>query len=208
MNVAPLAWGRRQPRLRAQGESCCAQEEENDDTSKTSAIRTCAECAFNSFGRGCFNQPANNEPEAADLDRRCTAKGVTTYRTGSPASRWAGPMKEAERVALYNRVSTVDQDAAIAAHELRNAARARDLEVALEIQETGSGARNDRPGLQRVLDAARRGEVDAVIVWKLDRFGRSALDLLANIKQLSDEGVRFVSAARAPSGLGEVTAAV
>lgn len=102
-------------------------------------------------------------------------------------------MKEAERVALYNRVSTIDQDAAIATHELRSAARARGLEVALEIQETGSGARNDRPGLQRVLDAARHGEIEAVIVWKLDRFGRSALDLLANIKQLSDEGVRFIA---------------
>ncbi len=45
----------------------------------------------------------------------------------------------------------------------------------LEVEETGSGAANDRPGLQRIRDAARGGKIDVVLVWKLDRFGRSAL---------------------------------
>lgn len=67
------------------------------------------------------------------------------------------------------------------------------MEVVLEIEETGSGARNDRPGLQQVMEAARTNEIDAVIVWKLDRYGRSALDLLQNIRTLTDEGVRFVA---------------
>lgn len=102
-------------------------------------------------------------------------------------------MSTAERVALYNRVSTFEQDPSVARHELRNAARARDMEVVLEVEETGSGSRNDRPGLQRVLESARRNQIDAVIVFKLDRFGRSALDLLANIRTLSDEGVRFIA---------------
>ena len=65
--------------------------------------------------------------------------------------------------------------------------------IELEVEESGSGARNDRPGLQRVLDAARRGQVQAVLCWKLDRFGRSALDLLSNIKTLEDAGVRFIA---------------
>ena len=95
--------------------------------------------------------------------------------------------------ALYHRVSTLDQDAALAREELHGAARSRGFEIALDIEETGSGARNDRPGLLRVLDAARRGQLDAVLVWKLDRFGRSALDLLANIRVLEDAGVRFVA---------------
>jgi putative DNA-invertase from lambdoid prophage Rac len=65
--------------------------------------------------------------------------------------------------------------------------------VALDIEETGSGARNDRPGLRRVMEAARRGEIDAVLVWKLDRAGRSTLDLLANIRELVEQhGVRFL----------------
>ncbi len=44
-----------------------------------------------------------------------------------------------------------------------------------------------------MLDAAQRSKLDIVLVWKLDRFGRSALDLLANIRKLEDAGVRFVA---------------
>jgi DNA invertase Pin-like site-specific DNA recombinase len=99
----------------------------------------------------------------------------------------------ASNVALYHRVSTLDQDPSLAREELRAAAAARSMEVVLDVEETGSGARNDRPGLRRVLDAARRGQVQAVLCWKLDRFGRSALDLLANIRVLQDSGVRFIA---------------
>ena len=95
--------------------------------------------------------------------------------------------------ALYHRVSTADQDPTLPRDELRAAALARNMTVALEIEETGSGARNDRPGLLRVLDAARRGQISAVLVWTLDRFGRSALDLLANVRALEDAGCRFVA---------------
>jgi DNA invertase Pin-like site-specific DNA recombinase len=96
-------------------------------------------------------------------------------------------------VGLYHRVSTVDQNPKLAREELRAAAQARGLNVTLDVEETGSGARNDRPGLQRVLDAARRGQIKVVIAWKLDRFGRSALDLLSNIRVLEDAGVRFIA---------------
>jgi DNA invertase Pin-like site-specific DNA recombinase len=67
------------------------------------------------------------------------------------------------------------------------------LRLVLDQRETGKGTNNDRPGLVRVIQAARRGLVDVVLVWKLDRFGRSAFDLLANIKQLEATGVRFIS---------------
>jgi putative DNA-invertase from lambdoid prophage Rac len=93
--------------------------------------------------------------------------------------------------AIYHRVSTTDQDQTLARDELRAAAHARGLTIALDIEETGSGARNDRPGLQRVLEAVRRGEVGAVLVWKLDRFGRSSLDLLANVEALEHAGCAF-----------------
>ncbi len=43
------------------------------------------------------------------------------------------------------------------------------------------------------MQAAGRGRIDVVLVWKLDRFGRSALDLLANLRALEDAGVRFIS---------------
>jgi len=108
-----------------------------------------------------------------------------TYGTG----RSIGSAK----CALYHRVSTRDQNSKLARRVLRQAAAARGLRVALEVEETGSGALNNRPGLRRVMDAARRGEVGAVLVWKLDRFGRSSLDVLSNIRTLADAGVRFVA---------------
>ncbi len=96
------------------------------------------------------------------------------------------------RAALYHRVSTLDQDKTTARDELRRAAKAIGAKVVLDVEEKGSGARNDRPGLMRILEAARKHEVDAVIVWKLDRWGRSALDVLMNIRELETAGVRFV----------------
>lgn len=104
------------------------------------------------------------------------------------------PMPKAKkRAALYHRVSTVDQDPAAARKELRAAAKRFDLRIALDVEETGSGANNSRPGLLRVMEAAQRGKIDAVLVWKLDRFGRSALDLLAHLRELESAGVRFVA---------------
>ena len=97
------------------------------------------------------------------------------------------------RIAVYHRVSTLDQNVGLARDELRAAAARLGGEVVLDIEETGSGARNDRPGLQRLMGAARRGKLDAVVVWKLDRFGRSALDVLANIRDLDAAGVRFIA---------------
>ena len=99
------------------------------------------------------------------------------------------------RVATYHRVSTVDQNPTLAREELE-AAAARMGDLVLAIEEKGSGARNDRPGLQRLMEAARKGKIDAVVVWKLDRFGRSTLDLLANIETLRVQGVRFVAASQ------------
>jgi DNA invertase Pin-like site-specific DNA recombinase len=96
-------------------------------------------------------------------------------------------------VALYHRCSTLDQNPTLARDELHAAAKMRGLTIALDIEETGSGARNDRPGLQRIMEAARRGAIDIVLCWKLDRFGRSALDLLANIRALQEHGVRFIA---------------
>jgi putative DNA-invertase from lambdoid prophage Rac len=108
-------------------------------------------------------------------------------------SRKVAAVKTTIRMALYHRVSTLDQNPGLARDELRDAARRRGAEVVLDIEETGSGARNDRPGLQRLMQAARRGKLDAVMVWKLDRFGRSALDVLANIRDLDAAGVRFIA---------------
>lgn len=96
------------------------------------------------------------------------------------------------KIATYHRVSTTDQHPENARHELRTAA-SRMGDLVLEVEEVGSGALNDRPALLRILEAARKGQIDAVLCWKLDRFGRSALDLLAHLRTLETAGVRFMA---------------
>jgi DNA invertase Pin-like site-specific DNA recombinase len=105
----------------------------------------------------------------------------------------ASSSKGAARAAVYHRVSTIDQDPAAARTELRAYVERIGARLELEVEEVGSGARNDRPGWRRVMAAATRGRVDVVIVWALDRCGRSALDVLASIEQLTSAGVRFVA---------------
>jgi putative DNA-invertase from lambdoid prophage Rac len=97
------------------------------------------------------------------------------------------------KVAIYHRVSTLDQSPEAARAELRRAAEVRDWQVAMLEEETGSGAKADRPGLLRVMEAVKRGKVGAVLVWKVDRFGRSLLDLLRNLEAINAAGARFVA---------------
>jgi putative DNA-invertase from lambdoid prophage Rac len=95
------------------------------------------------------------------------------------------------RAVTYHRVSTLDQDPTLARAELERAATGRGLELVAAVEETGSGALNNRPGLLRVLELVRRRRADVVLVWKLDRFGRSALDVLANVREIEQCGATF-----------------
>ena len=61
-----------------------------------------------------------------------------------------------------------------------------------QIKEVGSGAKT-RPQREELLKAARRREVDVIIVWRLDRWGRSLADLVTTLKELSRSGIGFVS---------------
>ncbi|MDX2091217.1 MAG: recombinase family protein [Kofleriaceae bacterium] len=110
-----------------------------------------------------------------------------------PEGQKQAPISAEPRVALYHRVSTLDQDRTLARRELESWAARQGATVVMVEEESASGAWNGRPGLHRVLAAAQRGEVDTVVVWKLDRWGRSALDVLANIQALTDAGARFVA---------------
>jgi DNA invertase Pin-like site-specific DNA recombinase len=57
--------------------------------------------------------------------------------------------------------------------------------LVLQVEEIGSGAKQ-RPKREELLKAARRREVDAIVVWKLDRWGRSLADLIASPAELRD----------------------
>jgi putative DNA-invertase from lambdoid prophage Rac len=97
------------------------------------------------------------------------------------------------RTALYVRVSTQDQNSALQRTELEKYLTDRGWELAGVYEDTMSGARQSRPGLTRLLEDAATGKFAAVAVWKLDRFGRSLVDCLNNIRALESHQVRFIS---------------
>ena len=97
------------------------------------------------------------------------------------------------RVAIYARISTHDQQTLpIQVEAMQKFAQRRDWNVTETVFEIGSGAKK-KPERDRILAAARRREIDAVLVWKIDRWGRSLSDVVVTLKELSDLGVAFVS---------------
>jgi len=105
------------------------------------------------------------------------------------------PAQEIRSVALYARVSTHrDQNPEIQLHELRQYAERRSLEIVSEYVDHGiSGAKDSRPQLDRMMADAHRRRFDAIVVWKLDRFGRTLKHLVTAIEDLAAYGVGFVS---------------
>jgi DNA invertase Pin-like site-specific DNA recombinase len=97
------------------------------------------------------------------------------------------------RAGLYARVSTNDQQTlAMQNRALREYAARRGWTIGLQVREVGSGAAK-RQAREKLLEAARRREIDVVLVWRLDRWGRSVTDLLATLQELEHLGVGFVS---------------
>lgn len=92
--------------------------------------------------------------------------------------------------AIYARVSTTDQNCALQLTELR-AYCARMGWVAVEYTETESSVKR-RPRFQAMMADARLRRFDVVLVWKLDRFGRSVSQIASDVKLLDSWGVRFI----------------
>lgn len=97
------------------------------------------------------------------------------------------------RVGLYARVSTNDhQTLSMQGRAMREYAARRGWTIAVNVREVGSGA-DKREAREKLLEAARRREIDVVLVWRMDRWGRSVTDLLATLQELEHLGVGFVS---------------
>ena len=97
------------------------------------------------------------------------------------------------RVGLYARVSTQDQQTIpLQMRAMREYAAARGWNIVLQVKEVGSGA-SERELRQNLIEAARRREIDLILVWRLDRWGRSLPDLVTTLEELNHLGVGFVS---------------
>lgn len=96
--------------------------------------------------------------------------------------------------AIYARVSTTDQTCEMQLRELREYIKRRNWTLHEAYVDTGwSGAKASRPELNRLKQDARERRFEAVLVWKLDRWGRSVSDSLAGIQELSGLGIRWIA---------------
>lgn len=96
------------------------------------------------------------------------------------------------RFALYGRVSTADQNCELQLRELRAYASSQG-EIVEIYQDVASGSTTARPSLNRLIADVKAGKFDCVLVWKLDRFGRSLVDCLNNIRTLDENGIRLIA---------------
>ena len=97
-----------------------------------------------------------------------------------------------KRAALYVRVSTDRQTVENQIARLTEIAKGRKWQIVQTFSDAGiSGAkgRNERPGFDQMLKHAQRHRFDVVMVWAIDRIGRSLIDLLGTIQHLEACGV-------------------
>lgn len=101
------------------------------------------------------------------------------------------------RAGLYARVSTDDkgQNPELQLEKLRAYCKAKGWFVSGEFVDKLSGTgKVERPEFNRLMDCAKKKELDVIVVWKVDRFSREgSLKTLNYIKKLNDSGVKFVS---------------
>jgi site-specific DNA recombinase len=118
-------------------------------------------------------------------------------RRTSPAK--AGPIKPRVRVAIYTRRSTGEENQpfTIEVQQSKLAAYTASQDgwtIVARYSDDASGATVDRPGLGHALAAARAGEFDLLLVYRVDRFSRRIRDLVALLDELDTSGVVFRSA--------------
>jgi DNA invertase Pin-like site-specific DNA recombinase len=121
--------------------------------------------------------------------KRALSRSQSGRVFGHPSERTGNGL----RAGLYARVSTHDQQTLpMQSRAMREYATRRGWQIALQVKEIRSGA-SQREDREKLLAAARRREIDVVLVWRLDRWGRSVTDLLATLQELEHLGVGFVS---------------
>lgn len=98
------------------------------------------------------------------------------------------------KVALYTRVSTDDQNSTIQISKLKEYCKFKAWKIHDIYNDQGLSGRNSkRPEFRRLLKDAGKRKFQGVLVWKLDRFGRSMKDLINSINYLQERQIRFLS---------------
>jgi putative DNA-invertase from lambdoid prophage Rac len=132
------------------------------------------------------------KPCAIESSEMAAKRASGTVKSKRVFGQPQGPAKMF-RVGLYARVSTHDQQTLpLQMRAMREYAARRGWAITFQIKEVGSGA-VERELREQLLAAARRREIDVVLVWRLDRWGRSLVDLVVTLKELASLGVGFVS---------------
>lgn len=105
------------------------------------------------------------------------------------------PNPTSPRAALYSRVSTLNkgQDVGLQLDELRQVAAQRGWTPIAYVDDGVSGLKDSRPAFDRMMEDARAGRLDLVVVWKLDRLGRSLAHLLQTASNLTSWNVGLIS---------------
>jgi len=98
-----------------------------------------------------------------------------------------------KHAALFLRVSTVDQHPETQLHDLPQMAAQRGYAITQEYTDRISGAKARRPGLDNLMQDARRGRFEVVLVWACDRIARSTRHFLAVLDELNRLKIEFVS---------------
>jgi DNA invertase Pin-like site-specific DNA recombinase len=98
------------------------------------------------------------------------------------------------KAAIYARVSTQDQTCDLQLRDLRAMASQRGLEITREYIDHGqSGAKVSRPALNDLLKDAKRGKFRVLLVWRLDRLGRSLAHLVQLLEDFRVSNIELVS---------------
>jgi len=97
------------------------------------------------------------------------------------------------RAAIYARVSTSEQSPELQLRDLRQYAEARGLAITEYVDSGYSGAKQNRPALDRLMNDARKRQLDCVLVWRFDRFARSTKHLVLALEEFRSLGVQFIS---------------
>lgn len=97
-----------------------------------------------------------------------------------------------KKVAIYARVSTDTQDVDKQVQELKNIALLQNYMVFDVYSDVVSGTKDSRPELNRMMFDMRKGCFDAIMIYKLDRLGRSLKHLITICEELHNKGVDLI----------------